>query len=67
MDRSRGESPMERLLSELAEDIVAQYERSRVRILADLVREVLTLAERVDLVSLLTADLLEGDDDDGER
>ena len=66
MDRSRGESPMERLLSELAEDIVAQYERSRVRILGDLVREVLSNGERCELVTLLVRDL-EMADDDGER
>ena len=66
MDRSRGESPMERLLSELAEDIVAQYERSRVRILGDLVREVLSTGERCELVTLLVRDL-EMADDDGER
>ena len=63
MDRSRGENRMERLLSELAEDIIAQYERSRVRILGDLVREVLSTGERIELVSLLVGDLLEGDDD----
>ena len=55
---------MERLLSELAEDIIAQYERSRVRILGDLVREVLSTGERIELVSLLVGDLLEGDDGD---
>ena len=64
MDRSRGENRMERLLSELAEDIIAQYERSRVRILGDLVREVLSTGERIELVSLLVGDLLEGDDGD---
>ena len=63
MGRYRGENQMARLLSELAEDIVARYERERVRLLADLVRT-FPKRERIELVGLLVGDLLEGDDGD---